>query len=149
MSTYGGYGDGTTDLELEYAGYGGTQPLVSGPLGPVGPAGPTWVPVQGVVVANTSATTIVPETLASVLVRLQASTTIYVTAGYVGQTLRLDLKQDVDGGRVVTFAPMIKFGSDVPTFVASAASGARDLVQLICVDGTNWALVAASHGFGV
>jgi hypothetical protein len=141
-----------TGLVLEYAGYGGTQPLVvgaAGPPGPTGPTGPAWTPTQGRVTASGGSTHITPGVYASVLVTLEANTMISIGAGYVGQTLRLDLRQDATGGRTVAFDTMVVFGTDVQIFTASTAANTRDLVQLICADGVNWMLVAATHGFGV
>lgn len=104
---------------------------------------------QGTVTASTTHTAISPTGLQSVLVNMTSSTTLDINSGYVGQHLRLELKQDATGSRTVTLGTSIAVGTDIATFTASTAASARDLVQMINATGTVWMLAAVNKGFAV
>lgn len=104
---------------------------------------------QSTVAATTSSTVIAPAASASVVVAVSANTTLTIGTGYAGQMLRLEIKQDGTGSRLVTLGAGIDFGADIASFTASTAASARDLLQFINSGGTTWMLVAVSHGFGV
>jgi hypothetical protein len=103
---------------------------------------------QVTVAANTP-TTVLPTAAASVVVAMSANTTLTIGAGYAGQMLRVEIKQDAIGSRIVTLGTGIVFGADLAAYTASIAANARDLLQFINSGGTSWLLAAVSHGFGV
>lgn len=105
--------------------------------------------MQGTVAANTASTMLVPAGIISVVVNISSNTTLTIGPGYAGQTLRVEIKQDATGSRIVTLGSGIVFSTDIPSFTASTAANARDLLQFINSGGTSWMLAAVNHGFGV
>jgi hypothetical protein len=104
---------------------------------------------QLTVAATTGTTAIAPAAANSVVVAMSANTTLTIGTGYAGQMLRVEIKQDATGSRIVTLGTGIVFGTDLPSYTASTAANARDLLQFINSGGTTWMLAAVSHGFGV
>lgn len=102
--------------------------------------------VQGTI--NATATgTINPTGLRSVVVNVGAvNTTLTVSPGYQGQTLRLEIKQGA-APQAVAFDGSVVFSTDIPSFIATASANARDLMQLICTNGTTWAVAGVNKGF--
>jgi len=105
--------------------------------------------MQGTVAASSSTTTLAPAGVDSVLVNITSNTTLNINAGYVGQTLRVEIKQDGTGSRTVALGTTIAVGTDIATFTASTAANARDLLQFINAGTVHWMLAAVNHGFGV
>jgi hypothetical protein len=100
-------------------------------------------------IAATATGTINPAGLQSCLVNMgTVDTTLQCSPGYVGQHLRMELKQGATA-HVVTLGTTFAFGLDITSYTATATASARDLLQLICVDGTHWAVAAVNHGFSV
>lgn len=102
--------------------------------------------LQGTV--NVTATGIInPVGLRSVLVNVgTVSTMLTVSPGYQGQTLRLEIKQGTTP-QAVAFDASVMFSADIPSFTATATANARDLVQLICINGVLWAIAGINKGF--
>ncbi|MEJ0015727.1 MAG: hypothetical protein WDN25_04025 [Acetobacteraceae bacterium] len=100
-------------------------------------------------VAATGTTTVTPAAgTTSVLVNMgSVDALVNIGSGYPGQHLRLEIKQ---GGtpHAVTLGTAVVYGS-IPSFTASGVASARDLLQLICLDGTRWALAAVNQGFTI
>jgi len=99
---------------------------------------------------NATATgTINPAGIQSAIVNMgTVNTTLTCSPGYQGQHLRLEIKQGATA-HTVTLDSTFAFGLDITSFTATATANARDLLQLICVDGTHWAVAAVNHGFSV
>ena len=103
---------------------------------------------QGTISA-TATGTISPTGLQSCIVNMgTVNTTLTCSPGYQGQHLRLEIKQGATA-HTVTLDSTFVFGLDITSFTATATANARDLLQLICIDGTHWAVAAVNHGFSV
>jgi hypothetical protein len=107
------------------------------------------IPIQSTEIATTANTTISPTGLGSVVVTLSSNTTLNINPGFSGELLRVEIKQDATGGRVVTLGTTIAVGLDIPSYTATTTPNARDLLQFICAGTTRWMLVAVNHGFSV
>ncbi len=100
-------------------------------------------------IAATATGTINPAGLQSCIVNMgTVATTLTVSPGYQGQHLRLEIKQGATA-HTVTLDSSFAFGADIPSFTATATANARDLLQLICLDGTHWAVAAVNKGFTI
>jgi hypothetical protein len=97
----------------------------------------------------TSTGTINPAGLQSCIVNMgTVATTLTCSPGYQGQHLRMEIKQGATAHTVTLDATFV-FGLDITSYTATATAGARDLLQLLCLDGTHWAVAAVNHGFSV
>ncbi len=100
-------------------------------------------------IAATATGTINPAGLQSAIVNMgTVNTTLTVSPGYQGQHLRLEIKQGATA-HTVALDSSFAFGADIPSFTATASANARDLLQLICCDGTHWAVAAVNKGFTI
>ncbi len=111
------------------------------------PANHQWT--QGTVAASSSTTTLTAAGLDSIVVNISANTTLNINAGYVGELLRVEIKQDSTGTRIVTLGTTISVGTSIPSYTASTAANARDLLQFINIGTSHWALAAVNLGFTV
>lgn len=105
---------------------------------------------QATQTVSTATATVTPAGgTSSVVVTLQASTTLTIANGnYAGQHLRLELLQDATGSRTVAFDASVEFGTDIISFTATTAANKRDLVQLIWNStSAKWMFAAVGHGF--
>jgi len=103
---------------------------------------------QGTISA-TATGTITATGLQSCIVNMgTVNTTLTCLPGYQGQHLRLEIKQGATA-HTVTLDSTFAFGLDITSFTATATANARDLLQLICLDGTHWGVAAVNHGFSV
>lgn len=106
------------------------------------------VDVQATIAATTVGT-INPSGVQSVLVNMgSANTVLSVSPGYVGQSLRVEIKQGATP-HTVSFDGTVVFSTDIPSFTATAVANSRDLIQLVCVDGTHWGMAAINKGFAL
>lgn len=105
---------------------------------------------QGTItLSGTTTGTIAPAFNESFLVNVgTAAGTVSVSPGYTGQRMRLEIKQGATP-HTVGFDTTVVFGTDVTSFTATAAANARDIVGLICMDGTHWGVGAIAHGFTI
>jgi hypothetical protein len=98
---------------------------------------------------GTTTGTLSPVGIDSALVNVgTANGTLAVSPGFTGQRLRLEIKQGATA-HTVGFDTTVVFGTDVTSYTATASANARDIVQLICMDGTHWGVGAINHGFTI
>jgi hypothetical protein len=65
-----------------------------------------------------------------------------------GQKVTLRIKQDAVGNRTLTFDPIYRFGTDIPSVVLSTTPDAEDYIGIIYnLDDDKWDVVALSRGF--
>lgn len=70
-------------------------------------------------------------------ITLTAACTITLPAGVLGRKMRLIVRQDGTGSRIVTWAgPRLWAAGTAPTL--STAASSVDRIDFECVDGTNW-----------
>lgn len=134
-------------------------------LGTVG-AVPVGVPLQsglassgtGIIAANqstiaASTTAVVTPSAAanfSAVVNMGSTiATIDVNAGFVGQEITLDIRQNGSTAHAATLGTSFVFGTDITSFVSTNSAVARDLVRGIYLTTTQVAVAAINHGFTI
>jgi hypothetical protein len=113
-------------------------------------AGAAPAPVQGTIAATTTGV-INPSGLTSCIVTMgSTNTTLSVSPGYAGQSLRLEIKQGATPHLVTLDPGTFSFSADTPSYVVTASANAIDRIQIIMGgDGTHWAVAAVAKGFTV
>jgi hypothetical protein len=115
--------------------------------------GAAWVSIvytQGTqTVAGATATVTPLAGQNSILITLQANTTLTIANGvYGGQKLRLELLQDGTGSRTVAFSSSVEFGTTITSYTATTAANKRDLVDLIWSTAAGkWMFYNVAKGF--
>jgi len=134
----------------------------TGPTGPTGPAGTytagAGIGISGGTISADGQISITPTTVGTItptnatqscVVNVGSSNCVLtVQPGYVGQHLRLEIKQPATP-RTVSFDSTVIYGTDITSYTASAVANARDMVMLFCPAGTTWTVAAIVHGFAV
>ena len=92
--------------------------------------------VNTVADAGTELTLPAPSTATLHNIILTDNCTITLPAAVAGQSLTVLLKQDEEGGRMVTWDTSLWAGGTPPTLSTSANS--LDVLVFICIDNTNW-----------
>lgn len=93
--------------------------------------------------------TLSPVGIDSALVNVgTANGTLAISPGFTGQRLRLEVKQGATA-HTVSFDATVTYGLDVTGFTATGTANARDILQLICLNGTTWGVGAINHGFTI
>lgn len=105
--------------------------------------------IQGTIAATTTATAVSPTGIQSALINMgSVATTINVNSGYVGQHLRLEIKQGATQ-HAATLGTTVVYGTDIASFTSTPTAGARDVLELINLNGSRWAPAWVSRGFTV
>ena len=105
--------------------------------------------IQGTIAATTTATAVSPTGIQSALINMgSVATTIDVNSGYVGQHLRLEIKQGATQ-HAATLGTTVVYGTDIASFTSTPTAGARDVLELINLNGSRWAPAWVSRGFTV
>lgn len=116
--------------------------------GPITSSGTLESISQGTIAGGGTITIVPVSGVSSVLINGGSSdTTIDINQGFVDQRLLVNFKQGATA-HGVTLGPDI-VGTLVAGFVVTPTASARDLLQLICLDGTHWALAAVSQNYSV
>lgn len=108
-------------------------------------------PVQQTINATTTAA-ITPLALpvSSALVNVGSTVvTLDINAGFVGQEIYLRIKQNGSTAHAVTLGTTFIDGLDITSFTSTPSAVADDLVRVIALSASQWALAAINHGFTI
>lgn len=75
-------------------------------------------------------------------------TTVDFDRGYTGQRIFLSYKQGPIPSSLILGSTIV-LGTTITSYTATNTAGARDILELVCIDGFNWALVLVAQGFTV
>lgn len=105
---------------------------------------------QGTItLSGTTTGTINPANIDSALVNIgTAAGTIAISPGFVGQRLRVEIKQPATP-QTATFTNTVVYGTTITSYTATNTANARDAIQMICFDGTHWGVAGLAQGFSV
>lgn len=115
--------------------------------------GSAWVPAgdgqMTQTVAGATATITPTGGMDSIVVTLQANTTLTIASGlYAGQKFRLELLQDGTGSRTVAFGASVEYGTTITSFTATTSANHRDLIDLVWqATGSKWMVYNVAKGF--
>jgi len=75
-------------------------------------------------------------------------TTVNFGTGWIGQRIYLFYKQGPIPSSLILGSTIV-LGTTITSYTATNTAGARDILELVCIDGFNWALVLVAQGFTV